>query len=1005
VRGKQRRLHGGRARRTLIFAAIISLVVSACTAASEEAPSSSITTTLRTPTTTTRPGSTTVSTPRTTTTLPSTDPNAAPDPSGGAKSSTCQSPTETAVPEGPTSQTIVLRDDPDGLRIEAAVYPRPGYEGNPWSQWGQGLVLPDGRFVSAIGDHLGVGGNSYVYEYTPTAGRLTMVADMLSLAGLSPDQGGYGKIHAQLVAGGCDEVFIATYWGSRNRLEYSDAYRGDFVARWNTASHDLVILDVPVPGHGLPSLAGAQDGTVLYGEAVDPTRNGKNGQFFAYDTRTGESTVVGGPHKGFRSVLVDAAGRAYFSAGDGVLRMYDAATREVIDHPDTLPGDWLRASTQPATDGTVYGVTRQPDVFFAMSPDGAIREIGPAVDYTTTLALTPDERELLYVPAAHGRAWEYGTPLLAVDVETGAERVVAELNGMAERELGLTLGGTYDLAFDRVRNRVFIGFNAGPSREDPWGEVVLFVIQLGPESERAASLTEDSNVVTTSPGCWSAPTSGRSGALALVESASDLGALAPLIGLRGHAAGAADVNGDGWVDLVVGTFADRPSEQYKQRGADGPRPDQLLLGGPDGFQPASLPVSLSRTSGVAFADLDGDGDLDMILARNVRRDAEEGTVVLENSGGSFSVAAILNASAGARSIGILDYDGDGRLDVFLVEDRWSGGSSVLYRNRGAFRFADTTGEAGLPKDIHGLGVGVGDLNGDSHQDLVVGGSNRIFIGNGEGRLRESSQSPFVWELYGDEDDPAGVAIADIDNDGAMDLVIGQHFNSTVDDGRGVPIRLYLNRGNDGAGDPRFEDVTKAASLVGLPTKGPHIEVADLDNDGWPDIVTTASAEGGTKPAIFLNKGVRDGIPRFEAPPGLGSDQYWISGAVADMDRDGRLDIVAVEWEPALPTRLYLNRTEAGHWLGVELVGTDEPTIGAIVTVYEAGYLGDARRLLGLRHVQASTGYGGGTGSSVHFGLGGVGGVDLRVEFPSGRTVDLPDVTADQQLRVGTDCSG
>ena len=120
------------------------------------------------------------------------------------------------------------------------------------------------------------------------------------------------------------------------------------------------------------------------------------------------------------------------------------------------------------------------------------------------------------------------------------------------------------------------------------------------------------------------------------------------------------------------------------------------------------------------------------------------------------------------------------------------------------------------------------------------------------------------------------------------------------------------------GDPTFEDVTEEAGLVGLPTKAPHVEIADVDNDGWPDIVTTASADDGTRPAVFRHEGLIDGVPRFAAPAGLGAPQYWVAGPMTDVDRDGRLDILLVEWNPALPSLLLRNTSESGNWLEVSV---------------------------------------------------------------------------------------
>src|SRR5690606_34918946 len=119
----------------------------------------------------------------------------------------------------------------DGPRVRAAVYPRPDYEGNPWSQWGQGVVLEDGRFLSAIGDHLGRDGNSYLFEYDPGSDRLVRIGDVAGPAGHEEGDWGYGKVHAQMVTGPCGEVYAATYWGTRSDLVYGGSYDGDVLLR------------------------------------------------------------------------------------------------------------------------------------------------------------------------------------------------------------------------------------------------------------------------------------------------------------------------------------------------------------------------------------------------------------------------------------------------------------------------------------------------------------------------------------------------------------------------------------------------------------------------------------------------------------------------------------------------------------------------------------------------------------------------------------------------------
>src|SRR5262245_3705349 len=181
---------------------------------------------------------------------PGSDPaavNAAPP----MQSSTCRFDGERIHREGPTSQGQVLSDGGGGEpRVEAFVYPHSGYEGDPWSQWGQGLILADGRFLSAIGDHMGADGNAYLYEYSPRSDSLTMLFDVLSLTQHRPGSWGYGKIHAQMAPAPCDDVYFATYWGSREGVTFDASYDGDRLFRFDTDQDPIADLRTPVAEHG-----------------------------------------------------------------------------------------------------------------------------------------------------------------------------------------------------------------------------------------------------------------------------------------------------------------------------------------------------------------------------------------------------------------------------------------------------------------------------------------------------------------------------------------------------------------------------------------------------------------------------------------------------------------------------------------------------------------------------------------------------------------------------------
>jgi hypothetical protein len=392
---------------------------------------------------------------------------------------------------GPSAQTVVLQEGgPGRIGVEAVVYPRPDYQGKPWSQWGQGLLTADGRLFSAIGDHLGEDGNSYLYEFNVETGRLTQVTDVLSLVEHRPGEWGYGKVHGQMVSGPCGEIYFSTYWGKKPDLASHPEYPGDVLFRIDPQQRVVENLGTPVAQHGVPSLAGWSPSGLLYGEAVDPSAGeDKNGPFFAYDVR--EQSVVflsdpSLPHAGFRNVAVGGDGKAFFSAGNGELTVFDPVTGGVADHSALLPGDLLRASTVPDGQGTIYGVTRgvsrQPFELFALEASGEVRTLGDAGGYTASMALHPDGSRFFFVPDAHGASWREGTPLVSVDTKTGEQQVVIELNELAESSLGLRLGGTYNLVLSGDGHTLYIGMNAGSvtgeSRSAAFGEVVLVIVHL-----------------------------------------------------------------------------------------------------------------------------------------------------------------------------------------------------------------------------------------------------------------------------------------------------------------------------------------------------------------------------------------------------------------------------------------------------------------------------------------------------------------------------------------------
>jgi sugar lactone lactonase YvrE len=371
-----------------------------------------------------------------------------------------------------TPTRLLERDD--GLTVDIVEYPLPDHDGNPWSQWGQGVVAANGALYSAVGDHLGTDGNSYFYAYDPTAETLTRFADVLSLVDHRAGDFGYGKVHAQMVAGACGEVYAHTYWGTRRGLEYDDSYRGDLLLRIDPGFVEL--LGVTAEGRGTPSMAASADRRLLYLEAVDPESD--ESELVVYDVVGREALAsMSDPHAGNRALAVDATDRVYFSSGDSRLSVYDPATNKVEEIDARMPGKILRAATAVRSDGSLIGVTDNPDEFFVLDADGSLRDLGRAAGYTASLAMSADGRRVYYVPGAHGNSWELGTPVIEVDTATGQQTNLVELHDLVQDSLGVRLGGSYNVVMDPTGQRLYAGLNAGEDGES-FGRVFLVIIVL-----------------------------------------------------------------------------------------------------------------------------------------------------------------------------------------------------------------------------------------------------------------------------------------------------------------------------------------------------------------------------------------------------------------------------------------------------------------------------------------------------------------------------------------------
>jgi hypothetical protein len=489
-----------------------------------------------------------------------------------------------------------------------------------------------------------------------------------------------------------------------------------------------------------------------------------------------------------------------------------------------------------------------------------------------------------------------------------------------------------------------------------------------------------------------------------------------------------DYNNDGCMDVFFTNGAAMPSlkktgPQYSNRlfrnNCDGTFTDVTEKAGVAGE---------GYSMGVAVADYDNDGYPD-IFVTGVNRNIlyhNRGDGSFEDVTGKAHLGGVDPHYGKLWSISAawVDVDNDGWLDLVVTNyvqwdpqleakcgspqtpsychpSAYHDTPNQLFRNNHDGTFTDITESSGLGGQLgKGMGVAIADYDGDGLMDIFVANDsvpNFLFHNLGHGKFEEVGLLAGV--ALSDDGRPVasmGVDFRDFDNDGRPDLVFTAMINDTY------PLFRATGR------SPAFEDDTARAGLA-VATRaltGWGIGLYDFDNDGFKDVFTANSHFPaldrylGRAPALpnslFRNQG--DG--RFEDVSKTAGADFQLAGlyrgvAFADFDNDGRLDAVVANVNGL--ARLFHNVTPtAGHWLALKLTGTrsNRDGIGARVALT----LPSDRRL--YNHCSTSVGYASSSEPLVRFGLGKEAVAKLiQVQWPSGQVQELHDVRADQVLKV------
>ncbi len=475
--------------------------------------------------------------------------------------------------------------------------------------------------------------------------------------------------------------------------------------------------------------------------------------------------------------------------------------------------------------------------------------------------------------------------------------------------------------------------------------------------------------------------------------------------LRGVAA--ADLDGDGLLDL----FLANPHDPATLLRSDGP--------GHWVEQPDAPTTGVDTTA--VPADFDGDGDVDLFVGCGgwtascpdmlLRNDGvRDGRLVLTDVSAEAGIDGVARRSFGAAWA---DIDSDDDLDLFVsTKADWSGCGDdtrdLLWRNEGDGRFTDITEDAGISVagDHHQPAWLDHDEDGDL--DLFVPtllGTDLLYDNDGHGHFSLATP-PELQDLH----QSFASAVADIDADGHLDLIVAANSTSTwLTTDRQEESRVYLSDGADGFPAHPLSELLGTDTPLLMPTMG--FQVGDLDLDGLPELFFgNGQPERGGANALLRPQLVDGALRLSDHSPLVGPgaddspDGYRTHGSIiTDLDADALPDLFVgnggmhTDDTQREPNRLFRNTSQGKPGAVVvhlEGRGANLDAVGSIVRLWSD----DDPRVI-TRQVVAGGGFNSGVVAPLTLGLGGrAGPFRIEVTWPDGSRVER-DVQRGEELWV------